>query len=602
MHDFHSTDTTVSRFGLQIVVSILMVLLVFSCTTSSGELFSTVSSSGAVPKDNDSTVQDSPALDGVDQGSQEQEAVTQGSGVQERAESDTGGVKPPLSPEAETTQPQTSKPDESPGIHVKTDPKGATVFLDGDYVGRSPVFITDPGTGMYSVRIEKDGWYPESYRIAYDTGSIHTVDIDLEKITGFLHVETIPEDSQVFLDLSPLSSGITELPVGRYLVSVRKFGYEGYSTSVRIVPRYTTTVTAELQEAEFGLHGLTSTRKIFSPANAGELGATRITFEVTDYGSGSVKIYDSTGSEIYSDQLPRFTTWNQEFRWTGLDSDGHQVPDGEYRIRITGIGETDNRVVESETSVTIDSSVVLRYRSLVSGTSGALFAPEPMTLPPFAFQITTMLIGHADPETHTARVPLHGSARFSPYAGLEIDAQGTLFIHGEDTYPFSAGVSVKYRFTSANLPVFAAAVALKGTYYRGDSVDSFSNYAGGSFSVPVSFAVGPLTFILTPEVTISPVPIEYYEEAEPSSVYAWGYGRVGVLLDIGPFSAGFSGALRTQPFHEGFWIELPFQAGAEAHLLIPGTQIVLSAYCTGEFDPLMKSWYLMGGGGVGFIH
>ncbi|MBT3275299.1 MAG: S-layer protein, partial [Spirochaetales bacterium] len=74
-----------------------------------------------------------------------------------------------------------------------------------------------------------------------------------------------------------------------------------------------------------------------------------------------------------------------------------------------------------------------------------------------------------------------------------------------------------------------------------------------------------------------------------------------ILLDLGEFTAGLSGAVRTIPFNTGFGIDLPVSAGLEAHWLLPGTQIILSGYLTGEFAA-ENNFYLMAGGGIGIIN
>lgn len=73
------------------------------------------------------------------------------------------------------------------------------------------------------------------------------------------------------------------------------------------------------------------------------------------------------------------------------------------------------------------------------------------------------------------------------------------------------------------------------------------------------------------------------------------------MLDFGSFSAGLSLALRSQSFARGLALQLLFGAGAEAHWLIPGTNLVLSAIAVTEFVS-RSDYYVAWGGGIGLIH
>ena len=78
-------------------------------------------------------------------------------------------------------------------------------------------------------------------------------------------------------------------------------------------------------------------------------------------------------------------------------------------------------------------------------------------------------------------------------------------------------------------------------------------------------------------------------------------GSNGLLLDLEIFLVGFSVSVRTTPFSEGFAIDVPFQSGFEVHGLIPGTQVFLSLAVAAEIEST-ADWYLMAGGGIGFLY
>ncbi|MBA7637349.1 hypothetical protein ES703_44992 [subsurface metagenome] len=95
--------------------------------------------------------------------------------------------------------------------------------------------------------------------------------------------------------------------------------------------------------------------------------------------------------------------------------------------------------------------------------------------------------------------------------------------------------------------------------------------------------------------------ISYDLKEEPAGrFYSWAYGRTGLILNIDPFSLGVSATFRTKPFNQGFGIDLPLQAGAEVHWLIPGTQLFLSFCLAVEFRSA-DDYYPLGGGGLGLL-
>jgi hypothetical protein len=87
----------------------------------------------------------------------------------------------------------------------------------------------------------------------------------------------------------------------------------------------------------------------------------------------------------------------------------------------------------------------------------------------------------------------------------------------------------------------------------------------------------------------------------PPAAYGWLYGRFGLLLDLSAFTVGTSVSLRSLRFDQGLGIDLPFQSALEAHWLIPGTQLILSASVAGDFTA-SDDFYLLGGVGLGILN
>jgi hypothetical protein len=277
-----------------------------------------------------------------------------------------------------------------------------------------------------------------------------------------------------------------------------------------------------------------------------------------------------------------------------------------YTIRVAGTDRQGDVSSTGTAAIEISREAVIRFRTLSSGASGFMYAVTPEVLPKNSFQVSFLTLGHIDPTTNPTayRFPLHLGLRYTPVKNLEIDAQGTLYLQSGGTNPFSIGAAGKFRFLSAGEAVrVSSAVALKGTLLWNDTADSLTNFSGFSLGIPFLIAAGPIGFSFTPEVIVSGSRVMYSTDSAGTGTppYFWGYGRAVLFTDIGPVSVGISTAVRTAPFSEGFSIHLPAALGGEVHFLIPGTQLVASLAAGMEISS-GSNYYIMAGGGVGFIY
>ena len=84
----------------------------------------------------------------------------------------------------------------------------------------------------------------------------------------------------------------------------------------------------------------------------------------------------------------------------------------------------------------------------------------------------------------------------------------------------------------------------------------------------------------------------------------WLYLRGGAFLETGSLMLGISASTRTEPLPGGAAFlssPIPFQLGVEAHWLIPGTRLLLTAIMAGEYEN-SDNYYFMGGGGLSFLY
>jgi len=495
---------------------------------------------------------------------------------------------------------------EDSGLRIKSTPSGAHVYLDNRYMGITPLTIDDIDPGQYTITIKKYGYYSESVWIRY-SGDYESYYFDLEEITGFLKVQTDPPDAEIRYDSVWLPANrMHELAVGSRTIRVRAFGYEETSRQVQINERQVTELSVTLERAQFDISALRSNRTAFNPRNAGLLGSARIHFQVSTYGRGRAEILDSQGQTVFSLDLGRFDTWQQSFQWDGRGSDGAPLPDGGYTVRIEGTGEQAGEQDSAELGLLIDSSIVLRFRSLWSGSAGLLYAPSPEILPAGSLQVSSLVLVHASGSGSDAviRAPLNLGVRsgIGPRNLFEVDASvGGIVGYIDETVSLPWFVSAAFK-ASLLRPTgtfdLSSAAQVKFTY-QNTHTDTLANFRGLSVGLPGGVHLGPVSLLFSPEMILSWEAVG--TDPPPPAAYGWLYGRFGLILDLSAFSVGTSISLRSLRFDQGLGIDLPFQSALEAHWLIPGTQLIVSASVAGDFAAA-DDFYLFGGVGLGILN
>jgi hypothetical protein len=376
----------------------------------------------------------------------------------------------------------------------------------------------------------------------------------------------------------------------------------------------TTSVNVELTALDFEITEISVSRERFSPANAGALGTTAIRFTVTTPGSGTLRIENSDGEVVYRESLDRFSDPDQRVVWDGGGTGSGTAPDGTYFAVLDASGTGFDGSDQESVPVTIDSSVVIRYRGLLSGVAGLAYAGLPDALPPGAWQLDATVLGHR------TTVDGEGIGRIPAFAGFRIGVAdktelalegGAVSLTSGEPVRWFASASVKRRIlragTAGPVPV-AAAIALRGTLQgaggRDDinSPDTLTNFPGIALSAPIALG-GGAKLILSPEILASPARPVYSEAdaAEAGSGWdAWAYARMGAMYEQPGWSVGASAALRSTPFSEGFGIHLPWQAALEGRFIIPGSSVFVSGVLAGEFAAV-NDFYLVGGGSLGVV-
>ncbi|RKX86730.1 MAG: hypothetical protein DRP58_04060 [Spirochaetes bacterium] len=485
--------------------------------------------------------------------------------------------------------------EEITGLTIKTNPSNADVYINNSYAGESPVTeLLD--SGNYKISVKLEGYYSTSEWVNYSEGENISLNINLEPIIGYLNISISPVEAEISTGWDDLYEGINELQIGSHIVQAELFGYEKWEGQVTIHEEKTTPLKIKMKPSVFDISNIFLSRQAFNPANPAGLGESKINFDVNTYGQGDLKIYSDQGKQILKQNFPYFDTWDQSFVWDGKDNYGQLVPDGNYRVVISGKDTNGMNPATKETYITIDSSLIIRIRTTLNGTSGTMFCPSPDTLPPGSFQASVNTFGHIEGENY--RFPFTANARIIPDKNLEITGQAGIVILPETSESYYFSVSAKS--VIFNTKISDLSWYLKGAYQNNHETDSQTNFTGMSAGLPISVSLLPVTLVLTPEIILSPFRVTYEGSSYNSGFYYWGYGRAALIFDIGSAMLGFSTAMRITPYNLTINDYNPISAGVELNYLIPGTGIFITGTVSGEFG--LSDYYINAGGGIGLIN
>jgi hypothetical protein len=487
------------------------------------------------------------------------------------------------------------------------------VWIDGAFRGLSPYIAEDLPSGWHKITLRKTGYYETSGWADFESDYM-LYQASLVQMIGYLQISVSPPNSFVSVGGQEISPGLNTLAVGDYSLSVRSFGYSEHQESITIQEKSITTVSVALQPAEFSISSFSVPKPGINPDNPGLLGILEINLFVTGPGTGDLRILNEASVEVFSKALPEFTTWDQSFSWNVRDSSGNDLPDGTYTLAVKARGDGSEAQIEREATIRVDRTLKIAPRSMWSGSAGLLYAPVAEVLPAGDFQVSFLGAGIAAGAAFQAPVQL--GARIGIGESMEVDASAGLIVSSVAT-PFTASVAAKLNLLSphGSYGTSSAVVAKLAVQYDPSAAggggvlmtDTFANFTGLSIEVPFQLTLGAMNLMLSAGAAGSlwyPYRFEADNITPVQGAVTWLYLRGGAMLETGSLMVGISASTRTEPLPGGVAFlssPVPFQLGAEAHWLVPGTRFLVTAMMAGEYED-SHNYYFMGGGGLSFLY
>ncbi len=119
-------------------------------------------------------------------------------------------------------------------VRVVSTPGGASVTVDGDYRGQTPLNLKLTPDQQYRVGVSKSGYRAARRDINVVAGQSNTVSIRMQPILGAVELAGTPADAEVLVDgvVRGLLNSTLQLPAHPHQILVRKPGYQDYQVTV----------------------------------------------------------------------------------------------------------------------------------------------------------------------------------------------------------------------------------------------------------------------------------------------------------------------------------------------------------------------------------
>ncbi|KQC06346.1 MAG: hypothetical protein APR55_04960 [Methanolinea sp. SDB] len=113
-------------------------------------------------------------------------------------------------------------------VIVTSRPEGATVYLDGQFLGITPVIESGIEPGVHAILVEKDGYEPRDSGVTVRVGRSSSVSARLVPLFGVIDVRSVPSGASILLDgtFAGSTPGLIDGVIpGTHVVTITKEGY-----------------------------------------------------------------------------------------------------------------------------------------------------------------------------------------------------------------------------------------------------------------------------------------------------------------------------------------------------------------------------------------
>ncbi|MBB5212892.1 PEGA domain-containing protein [Microbulbifer hydrolyticus] len=119
-------------------------------------------------------------------------------------------------------------------LRVVSTPPGASVTVDGEYRGQTPMDLDLASNSRHELRFFLDGYSTVERTVDVRAGDLRDMNVQLTAVFGKVSITSSPPEAQVFIDgkLAGIAGQTFTLPTRSHNITVRKSGYEDYQTTI----------------------------------------------------------------------------------------------------------------------------------------------------------------------------------------------------------------------------------------------------------------------------------------------------------------------------------------------------------------------------------
>lgn len=152
----------------------------------------------------------------------------------------------------EEEQEPAPEPEEQTGtLRLTSDPSGASVFIDGEAVGETPITVSEVAAGAHTVTFQQEGYEPYRTEVSVTPQQRNGLHGELAQQTGTLRLTSDPPGALASIDGETIGETpvtVSDVAVGSRTVTFQMEGYEPYSTEVSVAPRQNDDLHGELTQ------------------------------------------------------------------------------------------------------------------------------------------------------------------------------------------------------------------------------------------------------------------------------------------------------------------------------------------------------------------
>ncbi|MGE5682500.1 MAG: PEGA domain-containing protein [Bacillota bacterium] len=223
-------------------------------------------------------------------------------------------------------------------VVINSIPEGADVYIDGEFIGQTPVEVNNFPKKPYSVKIKKEGFKDWGYNFVYRGDFRREIIAVLDGTYGLLTVQSEPEGADVFIDDSLMGKTPIlhmKLSTKPHAVKLKKTGYSEWGTVINM--------TSNLENLQARLTCLNSSVSFLNIPPTADLIVDAQKIDSSAYinkllvkGTHSIELLDKRTSKNISDEIE--TDPDYTYRVSARYNDFTLAPLG-YSFFLPGAGQ-----------------------------------------------------------------------------------------------------------------------------------------------------------------------------------------------------------------------------------------------------------------------